>query len=86
MSKIIITVKNKSRISLVKLVVTIISVISSKKGNITFEVTTFGGPLLLAFANTRKILTYISGEGVVALGTLRHVSCSPAWHAQFCTI
>ena len=43
-----------SRISLVKLVVTIISVISSKK------VVIFGGSLLLAFANTCEILSLLS--------------------------
>ena len=47
--------KNKSRISLVKLVVTIISVIvSSKKGN------HFLKSLLLAFANTCEILSLLS--------------------------
>ena len=58
-----------SRISLVKLVVTIISVISSKK------VVIFGGSLLLAFANTCEILSLLSKgryfQGVVTLGTLR---------------
>ena len=41
MSKINITVKNKPRISLVKLVVTIISVFLARR-EITFEVATFG--------------------------------------------
>ena len=43
MSKIIMTIKNKPRINLVKLVVTIISVIFSKKT--TFKVATFRGSL-----------------------------------------
>ena len=48
MAKFIITVKNKSRISLAKLVTII-----------TFEVTPFGGSLLLAF--TCEILSLLSG-------------------------
>ena len=47
-------------ISLVKFVVTIISVISIKKRN-HFEVATFRGSLLLAFTNTCTILSLLSG-------------------------
>ena len=47
-------------ISLVKFVVTIISVISIKKRN-HFEVATFGRSLLLAFTNTCTILSLLSG-------------------------
>ena len=54
MSKMMEPLKNKSGISLVKFVVTIISVISIKKRN-HFEVATFGGSLLLAFTNTCTI-------------------------------
>ena len=56
MSKIIITVKNKSRMSLVKLVVSIISFISSKKENyfsssLLSGCRYFRGSLILVFAN-----------------------------------
>ena len=66
MSKINITVKNKPRISLVKLVVTIISVFLARR-EITFEVATFEGlfigrSLLLASANTREILSLLSAS------------------------
>ena len=66
MSKINITVKNIPRISLVKLVVTIISVFLARR-EITFEVATFEGlfigrSLLLAFANTCEILSLLSGS------------------------
>ena len=44
---------------MVKLVVTIISVISSKK------VVIFGGSLLLAFANTCEILSLLSGGSLL---------------------
>ena len=80
-SKITITVeKDTSRISLVKLVATIISVISIKRGN-TFEVATFGGSQLLAYTNSSEILSLLSkgcyfwggGGGVVTLGTLRYL-------------
>ena len=70
MSKIIITAKNKYRISLAKLVETIISVISSKKGNpFGSRYFNFGGSLLLAYANSCEVLSLL--PGVVTFGALR---------------
>ena len=76
MSKIIISIKNKSQISLVKFDVTVIFAISSKKGNhfwshYSWRVVIFGGLLLLAFVNTCESLSLLSR--VVALGTLRYI-------------
>ena len=73
--------KNKSRISLGKLVITTISIVSSKKKNNFWSryfrrVVIFGGLLLLAFANTCEILLlllkgcYFKGAAVT-LGSLR---------------
>ena len=65
MSKIIITVKNKFRMSLVKLVVSIISFISSKKENYFLSSLLSGGryflgSLILVFANICEILSLLS--------------------------
>ena len=73
-TRVIITVKDKTRISLVKLVVSITYPLFLAKREITFEVTILGrslfrGSLLLAFANTCEILSLLSegyffrGEG-----------------------
>ena len=63
-TRVVITVKNRPRISLVKLVVSILTQpLFLAKRETTFEVTIFGrslfrGSLLLAFANTCEIFIY----------------------------
>lgn len=65
LSKIIITLKNKPWNSLVKLVISIISIISSKMVNYFWvcyfwRVVILGGSLLLGFPNTWEILLLLS--------------------------
>ena len=71
-TRVIITFKNKPRISLEKLVVSITYPLFLAKREITFEVTTFGGSLfrgqlLFAFVNTCKISSLLS-EGCLIRG------------------
>ena len=59
------TVKNKLLISFAKFVVSVTSIISSKKGNYFWshyfgKVVIFGGSLLLAFANTCESSSLLS--------------------------
>ena len=75
----LLQLKNKSRISLVKFVVLLLyfgNLLFLARRKITFEVRTFGGSLLLAFANTCEILSLLSKahsfRGVVTLGILRY--------------
>ena len=85
-TRIIITVKDKPRISLVKLVVSITYPLFLAKREITFEVIIFGrslfrGSLLLAFANTCEILSLLSGGGVSLLSKLyRKQNCIQEIH------